>query len=155
MWNPHVSALAKVNILLAGLLLGLVFVQTGRVWMPWMLHFSWNVCEGMLLGLPVSGLAIPSLFRLRLVGTDLMTGGAFGLEGSLWNTVALSAILFVMLSIGVGRARQRRASVDAPVGVPGTPAGLAGAPSGDELPAGSGQVRAGGRKRLEKGQGGE
>jgi len=104
-WNPHVSALAKVNILLAGLLLGLVFVQTGRLWMPWMLHLSWNASQGMLLGLPVSGLAIPSLFRLRLVGSDLTTGGAFGLEGSLWNTVALGVMLCLVALLGAWRRR--------------------------------------------------
>ena len=106
-WNPHVSALAKVNILLAGLLLGGVFVLTGRLWMPWMLHVSWNACQGVLLGLPASGLAMPSLFRLRLVGSDLATGGAFGLEGSLWNTVALGAILSLVVVVG---ARRRRAT---------------------------------------------
>ena len=107
MWNPHVSALAKVNILLAGLLLGGVFVLTGRLWMPWTLHVSWNVCQGMLLGLPVSGLAMPSLFRLRLVGSDLATGGAFGLEGGLWNTVALGVMLCSVALVG---AWQRRAT---------------------------------------------
>jgi len=105
MENPHVSALPTINILLAGLLLGTVFVLTGRLWMAWTLHFSWNACQGMLLGLPVSGLTVPSLFRLRLVGSDLVTGGAFGLEGSLWNTVAASVILSVVVFIGVRRRR--------------------------------------------------
>jgi membrane protease YdiL (CAAX protease family) len=102
-WNPDVSTISTVNIFLAGLLLGAVFVLTGRLWMPWMLHVSWNACQGMLLGLPVSGLAIPSLFRLRLVGSDLATGGAFGLEGSLWNTVALGAMLCFVVLVGARR----------------------------------------------------
>jgi hypothetical protein len=75
--------------------------------MPWTLHVSWNACQGVLLGLPVSGLAMPSLFRLHLVGSDLATGGAFGLEGSLWNTVALGVMLCVVALVG---ARRRRAT---------------------------------------------
>ncbi len=96
--NPHAGIVGVVNIFLAGVLLGTVFALTGRLWSAWALHAAWNATLGMVLGLPVSGLRLPSVIRLDLAGSDLATGGRFGLEGSLWNTVVLGLILVVVVA---------------------------------------------------------
>lgn len=95
--NPHAGIVGVVNIFLAGVLLGTVFALTGRLWSAWALHVAWNATLGMVLGLPVSGLRLPSVIRLDLAGSDLATGGRFGLEGSLWNTVALGLIIVAVV----------------------------------------------------------
>jgi membrane protease YdiL (CAAX protease family) len=98
--NPEVSPVALVNLFLAGLLMGGVYVVTGRLWGPWLLHTGWNVTLGLVLGLPVSGLAMPSLLHLQITGSSLTTGGAFGPEGSLWNTAAQAVILLLLCVLG-------------------------------------------------------
>ncbi len=95
--NPHAGIVGVVNIFLAGVRLGTVLALTGRLWAAWALHAAWNATLGMVLGLPVSGLRLPSVIRLDLAGSDLATGGRFGLEGSLWNTVALGLIIVAVV----------------------------------------------------------
>ena len=96
--NIGVSPLAIANILLAGVFLALAYERFERLWFPIGIHFAWNVISGPLLGFPVSGL-IPrhSLLRVTGSGSALVTGGAFGMEGSIWmGVVEVAGILWLM-----------------------------------------------------------
>jgi membrane protease YdiL (CAAX protease family) len=93
--NPNVTALAIGNIALAGVFLGLAFYAPGGIWTAWGAHLGWN---GMLAALdaPVSG--VP--FRIPFIdydpGTPIwLTGGAFGPEGGLASTLALTIAVLV------------------------------------------------------------
>lgn len=93
--NPNVTALAIGNIALAGIFLGLAFYAPGGVWTAWGAHLGWN---GMLTALdaPVSG--VP--FRIPFIDYDpgdpaWLTGGAFGPEGGLASTLALTIAVLV------------------------------------------------------------
>ena len=90
--NPGLGVLPLVNLALAGLLLGASYIYTRNLWFPIVLHWFWNYLQGPVLGYEVSGTRFAdSLFRLRLSGSDLLTGGAFGFEGSLLCTILLVA----------------------------------------------------------------
>ncbi len=96
-FNPHVSTLGLFNIGLASTALCLAVFATDRMWLPIGLHWGLNMGQAMILGLAVSGLGsennpIPSLLQTQTEGPVWITGGAFGLEGS----VALSATLVVL-----------------------------------------------------------
>jgi len=113
--NPGVNIISLVNIFLAGLLMGSVYVVTGRLWAPWLLHVAWNATQGLVLGLPVSGISIPSVFHLKLTGSPLATGGSFGPEASLWNTAAVVVILIPvavkgasLFGVSIARTRSGR-----------------------------------------------
>jgi membrane protease YdiL (CAAX protease family) len=81
--------LPAFNLFAAGLLLGLAYTTTRSLWLPVALHFSWNLLQGPLLGIAVSGQTLDSGWRmLDLTGPPLFTGGAFGLEGGLVATMA-------------------------------------------------------------------
>jgi membrane protease YdiL (CAAX protease family) len=93
--NPNVTGLAIGNIALAGVFLGLAFYAPGGIWTAWGAHLGWN---GMLAALdaPVSG--VP--FRIPFIDYDpgspsWLTGGAFGPEGGLASTVALTIAVLV------------------------------------------------------------
>jgi hypothetical protein len=93
--NPNVTALAIGNIALAGVFLGLAFYAPGGIWTAWGAHLGWN---GMLAALdaPVSG--VP--FRIPFIDYDpgaptWLTGGAFGPEGGLASTLALTIAVLV------------------------------------------------------------
>lgn len=96
-WNVAVTPLALFNIFLGGVLLSLAYVRYERLWFPIGLHFGWNMLSGPVLGYPVSGY-VPeeSLLRVTGSGPELLTGGRFGLEGSVWITVVeVTAIAFL------------------------------------------------------------
>jgi len=81
--NPHLSEhpLALGGLVLAGLYLGLTVRITGSLWLAIFLHTGWNLMEGPIFGLPVSGMDLPtSILKTTPVGPDFWTGGAFGPE---------------------------------------------------------------------------
>ncbi|HEX9513405.1 MAG TPA: CPBP family intramembrane glutamic endopeptidase [Puia sp.] len=92
--NPGINSLAFVNLFLAGLLLGINYIYTKNLWYSVLFHLSWNFFQGPLLGFRVSGLNLPSLLVAETKGDLMLTGGDFGLEGSVLNmTVSIIAIL--------------------------------------------------------------
>jgi membrane protease YdiL (CAAX protease family) len=92
--NPGMHSLAFANLFLAGLLLGLNYIYTRNLWFSMLFHFSWNFFQGPLLGFNVSGLHLPSLLIAETKGDLMITGGEFGLEGSMLNTaISLTAVL--------------------------------------------------------------
>ena len=94
--NPEVSPVAVMNIFLGGLLLGITYSYTRNIWFGLMLHFSWNLVQGPILGIPVSGLVLPSIISSHTQGPEIITGGEFGLEASLIQGVLLAVCCLVL-----------------------------------------------------------
>jgi membrane protease YdiL (CAAX protease family) len=87
--NPSIGRLALLNIFLGGILLGLAYLAYERLWFPIGLHLSWNLMSGPILGHEVSGYeALRTMLVTRDPGPVWLTGGPFGLEASVWATVA-------------------------------------------------------------------
>jgi uncharacterized protein len=92
--SPGVHTLAFANLFLAGLLLGINYIYTKNLWFSFMFHLSWNFFQGPILGFRVSGLNFPSLLQAEPKGDLFITGGDFGLEGSMLNTlISLAAVM--------------------------------------------------------------
>lgn len=90
LFNPSIAFLPMLNLVLAGVLLGSVYIYTRNLWFSISLHLFWNWIQGPVLGYKVSGNNFhSSLFILRLPGPNLLSGGAFGFEGSLICTILL------------------------------------------------------------------
>ncbi|QEC52922.1 hypothetical protein EDD80_105129 [Anseongella ginsenosidimutans] len=97
--NPSFGWLGFLNIALAGVLMGLLFFYRGNIWLPVGLHFGWNFVQGTVLGFNVSGIDAENILSLQLKGSELISGGEFGLEGSLVTTlVCLCAIILLYFS---------------------------------------------------------
>lgn len=94
-------------VLEAGVLLGAAFLWRRNLWFAMGLHFAWNAVEG-LLGIPVSGHPATGLFTVTVNGPALLTGGDFGLEGSIIPVVISLLISIPML---IGTIRNRRTEV--------------------------------------------
>jgi len=91
--NPNTTALGLFNIGLAGVLLGAAFYLPGGIWTAWGTHLGWNATLAAA-DAPVSGLPI----RLPLVdyepgGPGWFTGGAFGPEGGLAASLAITGAI--------------------------------------------------------------
>ncbi|MBM3457089.1 MAG: CPBP family intramembrane metalloprotease [Armatimonadetes bacterium] len=84
--NPgfEASPLAWVGLFLSGVYLTAAYRVTGNLWLVTFLHAGWNLMEGPVLGLPVSGTAPPiSCLQTLVSGPPLWTGGEFGPEAGL------------------------------------------------------------------------
>lgn len=98
MSNEHVTVLAYINLFLCGLLFGLLFVESGSIWMVAALHSGWNFLQGNIFGISVSGTSkASSVFGSSFTdGWSFMNGGDFGLEGGLAVTIVLAVGIYVV-----------------------------------------------------------
>lgn len=87
--NPNVNPLGLFNIFLAGIVFAVAVERTGTLWLASGYHFLWNLAQGTLLGLPVSGMAWEGLLRTSVEGPAVWTGGSFGPEGGLVASLVL------------------------------------------------------------------
>ncbi len=85
--NPNFSWVTLISLFLAGIGLGATYIYTKNLWFPIAYHFSWNFFQS-LVGFNVSGLDIYSVIVTEETGPELLTGGAFGLEGSILGIIA-------------------------------------------------------------------
>lgn len=82
-FNPNITFIAALNIVLAGFLLGIYYIHRKNLWFPLALHFFWNFFQGPVFGFRVSGIPFKGIVDPRIKGPEWLTGGAFGFEGSL------------------------------------------------------------------------
>ena len=102
MGNAGVTFLSVLNIVLDGVLAGLLLVYTDSIWLVVAQHGTWNYVQGNLLGFQVSGTgADASIFSFTMgSGPDWLTGGAFGAEGSIITTLVLLVSLVIVYRLG-------------------------------------------------------
>ena len=100
--NAGVTVLSVLNIVLDGVLAGLLFIYTDSIWLVVAQHGTWNYVQGNLLGFQVSGTgADASIFSFTMgSGTDWLTGGEFGAEGSIITTIVLLLSLVIVYRLG-------------------------------------------------------
>jgi len=96
--NPNASLTAILNIILAGIMLAVPYVITGRLALPIGLHFAWNFFQGGVFGFRVSGLEFRnSIIQIQQGGPDWWTGGAFGPEAGLIGILGILLILAISI----------------------------------------------------------
>ena len=107
MGNAGVTFLSVLNIILDGVLAGLLFIYTDSIWLVVAQHGTWNYVQGNLLGFQVSGTgADASIFSFTMGdGPDWLTGGAFGVEGSIITTIVLLVSLVIVYRLGERREK--------------------------------------------------
>jgi uncharacterized protein len=95
-WTTPVNSL---NLFGAGVALGLAYLVSRNLWLPTAIHFGWNATQGVLLDVPVSGVDTPGwiLVERQADWPTWVTGGSFGLEGSV-VALALLAVLTLLLA---------------------------------------------------------
>jgi len=94
--NPNLTLVGLVNIVLAGLVLGIYYIHRRNLWFPIGLHIAWNWLQGAVFGSPVSGIQMQSIFVVEFTGNEDLSGGGFGFEGSLMLTVVAVAAIIIL-----------------------------------------------------------
>lgn len=98
LFNVNVSFIGFANLFLLGILLGLLYYMTNHLWLSICLHLFWNFTQGTILGYAVSGLSVKSIFHIEQKGTEILTGGDFGYEGSIICTLLTTITIVYALA---------------------------------------------------------
>lgn len=102
LFNPNLNIVGLVNVFLAGVTFSLIYYYTGNLWIVGAMHTFWNFILGFIVGSQVSGIATYNsiFFSIPVENKDLISGGIFGFEASIIETILELAIsLFVIYLI--------------------------------------------------------
>lgn len=93
--NPEATWFGAIGIALeAGVLFAALYAFTRSLWTVMGLHFAWNVVQGPVLGIVVSGSSAQGngFVQSSLLGPAWLSGGQFGIEASAVTIVVLTAL---------------------------------------------------------------
>ncbi|TAM58181.1 MAG: CPBP family intramembrane metalloprotease [Rhodanobacter sp.] len=113
-FNPGATLWSSAAIAIeAGLLLAMLYHVTHSLWACIGLHAAWNIMQGTVYGIPVSGSAGKGWLISNRTGPDWLSGGVFGAEASVVALLACSVLSLALLRIALRRGsrvpwRQRR-----------------------------------------------
>ena len=109
--NPHSSGLGVLNTILWGVVLGFAFLRSRDLWLPFGLHYGWNIILP-LFGVNLSGLTINvTRYGYRWDLLPLWSGGDYGPEGGLLATIFIAALFFALLKVPVKPQRAAIAEI--------------------------------------------
>ena len=91
LFNPGVTVLSIVNIILDGIFACFLMLKYDNMWVLAGMHGAWNFVQGNIYGIQVSGQgASTSILNYNSQSSvDLLSGGAFGAEGSIFASIVL------------------------------------------------------------------
>lgn len=92
-----ISTLA--TIVEAGVLFAVIYVLTRSLWWVIGVHAAWNSVLSNVLGIPVSGNENIGLLITHRSGSDIISGGAYGLEAGAGTVALLTTVAVIGLYI--------------------------------------------------------
>lgn len=98
MGNEGATLIGLAAVAAAGLLLSAAYMVTQRLWLSIGIHVGWNFTQGGLFSVPVSGHPAQGMIQGALSGPTWLTGGAFGVEGSVFAVVTVLAAGVALLT---------------------------------------------------------
>jgi membrane protease YdiL (CAAX protease family) len=103
--NDNSTVLALAITAVAGVMFSAAYMATRRLWLPIGIHFAWNFMSEAVFSLPTSGHPASGLLQGRLSGPDWLSGGAYGIEGSLLTLAVIGATTFGLLALALRRGQ--------------------------------------------------
>jgi uncharacterized protein len=101
-FNPGATWWSSAAIAIeAGILLALLFHVTRSLWACVGVHAGWNITQGAIYGIPVSGGHADGWLISTRTGPDWLSGGAFGAEASVVALTACSLVSVTLLLIAL------------------------------------------------------
>lgn len=95
--GESISLLGLANTALAGLALGAAWMATRRLWLCVAIHAAWNYTLGAIFSIAVSGHPAKGLVIGTMSGADWITGGVYGLEGSVATLLVMGLLSVILL----------------------------------------------------------
>ncbi|HFH9915418.1 TPA: lysostaphin resistance A-like protein [Streptococcus suis] len=92
--NNGISLIPLLDLTLFAILACLVMLKTGNIWVISGIHAAWNCFQGNVFAFPVSGTQAGQAFiAVETSGPDWLSGGAFGVEGSIISLLIQAGII--------------------------------------------------------------
>jgi len=102
--NDNATLFSSIAIAIeAGILLGAAYMLTKSLWLAVGVHAGWNVVQGFVWDVPISGHQVDGLVDARLSGPEILSGGAFGLEASVIGLAIATTAGIWLLSMAYRR----------------------------------------------------
>lgn len=100
-FNDGFNPVVFINLLLFGIFMSVMAVRFDSIIPCCAAHSIWNLVQGNVFGLPVSGMMTgPSIFRFQLADNmELWTGGVFGIEGGIAESIIIIVLTLALLFI--------------------------------------------------------
>lgn len=95
-FNPNPNIIGLISILLAGVLLTVIYLKTNNIIYSTLIHTFWNFIIGPILGGNVSGIYIGGVFSYKLCKSNILSGGNYGMEGSIISVILLFLFLLIV-----------------------------------------------------------
>jgi uncharacterized protein len=107
--NSNATAVAGAAIAIeAGVMLAAAYMVTRRLWLAIGIHMAWNVTQGGIFGVAVSGNESKGLLVSKLTGSDLISGGKFGAEASIFAVIFGIILSIILFRIATQRGQFRK-----------------------------------------------
>jgi membrane protease YdiL (CAAX protease family) len=101
-FNPGATLWSSAAIAIeAGIMLGLLYHVTRSLWACIGLHAAWNVMQGTIYGIPVSGGAVDGWLVSNRTGPVWLSGGVFGAEASVVALAVCSLLSLTLLAVAL------------------------------------------------------
>lgn len=95
-FNPNSNLFSALFDLIWGFTMAMMFIYTKRIWLPYFFHIGWNFSQPFY-GSNLTGLdSMGSIIQSKFSGSELLTGGAVGIEGSIFTALFL---LFIGITL--------------------------------------------------------
>jgi membrane protease YdiL (CAAX protease family) len=98
---PGATIISAVAVAMHSAFLGATYIYTRTLWAPIANHFAWDFSYAALYGASINGYTMDnSLLDTNVNGSDLLTGGYFGPQGSIQAAILclLTGLIFLHLS---------------------------------------------------------
>jgi len=97
--NPGLTPLAMFNLILYGVFAGVYVIHFDNIWGVCGIHSVWNFAQGNVYGISVSGNSSMESFFVTSSESShgFLTGGKFGIEGSIFTTIVLLSATGIVL----------------------------------------------------------
>lgn len=95
-FNDNSNLFSLLTDLIWGFTMGMLFIYTKRIWLPFFFHLGWNFAQPFY-GSNLTGLDnMGSIIQSKFSGPVLLTGGAIGVECSIITVILLFLIGVVL-----------------------------------------------------------
>lgn len=101
--NPGMTIVPIINLTLFGIFAALYALAEDSIWGICGFHSAWNWVQGSVFGVKVSGTIVPGgsvMNSVPVEGKSLISGGSFGIEGSLLCTaIFIIGIVYLVMKL--------------------------------------------------------
>lgn len=95
--SETITVLGVLATIAASAALSAGYIASRRLWVPVGMHFAWNYLFDAVFSIPVSGHAARGWIQVTASGPAWLSGGGYGVEGSIVAVVAWSIAAAVLL----------------------------------------------------------